>query len=380
MSDLKATFESKLENMIALLSELCEIESPTTDKAATDKMSKRIAQELEGLGAEVILHPREAVGDIVEGRWNADKPGAPVLFLCHLDTVHPIGMLERLPIRQEGDRLYGPGTYDMKSGAVTMMAALRALQEMDAFPERPIIALMTTDEETGSEHSRSLIDDLAREAGLVLVMEGCLPNGATKTQRKGIGQFTVRTYGVAVHAGGSHEEGINAIEEMAHQILALQALTDYDEGRTVSVDVIKGGTRSNVVPDFCEVIVDARALTNDAIQKLAPEILSLMPVLEGTRVEVSGGFERPPLERDTQMIEAFERAKAIGEEHGLALFEGVAGGGSDGNLTAAVGATTLDGLGPVGDGAHSENEFIYVNGLVESATLIAGILLAWPTE
>ncbi len=378
MAELKAYFESKLEEMVALLTEFCEIESPTTDKAAVDRMAWRVAEELESLGADLVWHPRDEVGDIIEARWHADVPGKPLLFVCHMDTVHPIGMLTRLPIRREGDKLYGPGTYDEKGGIVAMLAAMQGLREMDVFPKRPIIALMTTDEETGSEHSRALIEKRAREAVLTLVLESCLPDGATKTQRKGIGNFTVRTYGVSAHAGGAHEVGVNAIEEMAHQILALQALTDYDEGRTVSVNLISGGTRTNVIPDCCEAIVDARALTHDAMERLGADILSLKPVLKGARVEVSGSFERPPLERNALMVETFTRAQAIGEKYGLSLFEGVAGGGSDGNFTAAVGAATLDGIGPVGDGAHSDSEFIYVDGLVKSATLVAGVLLEWP--
>jgi glutamate carboxypeptidase len=379
MPDLKAYFESKLEEMIALLVELCEIESPTTDKAAVDRMAWRVAEELESLGADLIWHPREVVGDIIEAHWHADAPGKPLLFVCHMDTVHPIGMLARLPIRREGDKLYGPGTYDEKGGIVAMLAALRGLQDMDVFPKRPMIALMTTDEETGSEHSRPLIEKHAREAALTLVMESCLPDGATKTQRKGIGNFSVRTYGVSAHAGGAHEAGVNAIEEMAHQILALQALTDYKVGRTVSVNLISGGTRTNVIPDSCEAIVDARALTHDAMDRLGADILSLKPVLKGARVEISGSFDRPPLERNALMVETFTRAQSIGEKYGLSLFEGISGGGSDGNFTAAVGAATLDGIGPIGDGAHSENEFIFVDGLVTSATLLAGILLEWPT-
>ncbi|HEC21360.1 MAG TPA: M20/M25/M40 family metallo-hydrolase, partial [Chloroflexi bacterium] len=199
-SDLRSYFTARLDEMIALLSELVKIESPTCDKAAVDRMGARVAQELRALGAEVITHPREAVGDIVEARWHADREGKPLLFLCHMDTVHPIGALEENPLRFEDGRLYGPGAYDMKGSIVAVLTVLRGLQEMGRFPERPVTILMTTDEETGSTHSRALIEERAAEAALALIMEPALPDGALKTWRKGTGNFTVRTYGIASHA------------------------------------------------------------------------------------------------------------------------------------------------------------------------------------
>jgi glutamate carboxypeptidase len=211
-------------------------------------------------------------------------------------------------------------------------------------------------------------------------MEPALPDGALKTWRKSTGHFEVRTYGIASHAGGAHEAGLNAIEEMAHQVLKLQRMTDYKVGSTVSVGIINGGTASNTVPDLCVAHVDARAMTVDEMDRMTKLIMSLTPVMPGARVEVEGNFERPPMERNTLMIESFNRAKEIGVKYGLTLREAGSGGGSDGNYTAAIGTPTLDGLGPIGDGAHSEREHIIINSLATSATLLAGMILEWPAE
>jgi glutamate carboxypeptidase len=376
--DLQTYFNSQLDPMMVLLQDLIAIESPTSEKAAVDRMGARVAEELARLGGEVTTHPRTAVGDIVEARWNASMPGQPLLFVCHMDTVHPIGAIAQNPIRVNDGRLHGPGSYDMKASITTVIGSIEGLRTMDIFPERPIIALMTTDEETGSFDSRGLIQDIARDSALAMIMEPALPDGALKTWRKSTANFVVRTYGIASHAGGAHESGLNAIEEMAHQVLRLQRMTDYKVGSTVSVGMISGGTARNTVPDFCEAMVDARAMTVDEMARMTKLLMSLEPVQPGARVEVEGGFDRPPMERNSLMMETFNQAKEIGAKYGLTLREAGSGGGSDGNYTAALGTPTLDGLGPIGDGAHSEREHIIVNSLASSATLLAGILLEWP--
>jgi glutamate carboxypeptidase len=378
--NLRPYFTDQTDAMADLLGELVALESPTSNRAAVNRMSTRVAEELDRLGAALTIHPRTEVGDIVEARWNGEQPGKPLLIVCHMDTVHPIGMLSQNPVRRENGRLYGPGSYDMKGSIVTVLTALRGIKELAVAPRRPIIALMTTDEETGSVHSRELIEDRARPAALAMIMEPALPDGAIKTWRKSTGGFQIRTYGIAAHAGGAHEAGLNAIEEMAHQILGLQNLTDYDKGTTVSVGIISGGTARNTIPDRCEAMVDVRALSHDEMDRLTAAIKALPPVLPGARVEIEGGFDRPPMERDARMIATFAQAKDIAARHGLSLRESGSGGASDGNYTAALGTPTLDGLGPSGDGAHSEHEFVLINSLAVSATLIAGLLLDWPGE
>ncbi len=382
--DLRLYFDSQLDWMANLTRELVALESPTTDKAAVDRVGERVAEELDHLGADLKIHPRTRVGDIIEARWHGGQPGErgshgkPLLFVCHMDTVHPVGAVAANPIRVQDGRLYGPGSYDMKGSIAAMLGALRGLRTLGLFPERPIVALLTSDEETGSEESRDLIQEIAATSALALIMEPALPDGSLKTWRKSTANFVVRAYGVAAHAGGAHETGLNAIEEMAHQILALQRMTDYTVGSTVSVGLISGGTARNTVPDFCEAWVDARAMTVDEMERMTALILGLTPVLPGARVEVEGGFDRPPMERSPQMIQTFNTAKEIGARYGLTLREAGSGGASDGNYTAAVGTPTLDGLGPTGDGAHSEREHVIVQSLSTSATLLAALLLEWP--
>lgn len=378
--DFNAIFTARLDEMADLTAELVAAESPTTDKEAVDRLGRRMAFELERLGGDVRVHPRVEAGDVVEARWNADRPGAPMLILCHIDTVHPLGALAVNPLRREGGRLYGPGASDMKGSIAIVLSVLRALRDIGLFPERPITVLLTTDEETGSFHSRALIQGLADGAGLVLVMEAGLPDGSLKTWRKGVARYTVQTHGTSAHAGGAHEFGVNAIEEMAHQVLAIQALTDYEAGTTVSVGVVEGGTRTNVVPDVCEAQVDVRAILPEEMERMIDAFNHLEPVLEGASVAVEGGFDRPPMLRDERMARTFEMAKAIGERHGLTLTESGTGGASDGNYTAAMGTPTLDGLGPLGDGAHTDREYLDIDSMVSSATLIAALLLEWPGD
>lgn len=379
--DLRSYFEAQLESMVTLLGDLVTLESPTSSKAAVDRMGERVAEELDRLGAALTIHPRTEVGDIVEARWGTSTGGesaAPLLMVCHMDTVHPIGEIARNPLRRDGGNLYGPGSYDMKGSIVALLVALRGLLSLGIFPARPVTVLMTSDEETGSEHSRELIENRACGAALAMIMEPALPDGAVKTWRKSTGEFTIRTFGVAAHAGGAHELGINAIEEMAHQILALQKLTNYETGSTLSVGMVAGGTARNTVPDRCEALIDVRAMTVAEIERMTRQIQALKPVMPGARVEVTGGFDRPPMERNERMIQTFMQAKEIAARHGLDLKEAGSGGASDGNYTAALGTSTLDGLGPIGDGAHSEREHIIIDSLPTSATLIAALLIDWP--
>jgi len=375
---LKTTFDNRTDDMVALTRDLAAIESPTDDRNAVNHVGAHVLTELERLGADIKIYHREEVGDIVCGTFGAGKPGKPLLVISHMDTVHPIGAIAANPIRIDGDRLYGPGTYDMKASIAVTVAAIEALQELGQMPDRPVLALMTTDEETGSFHSRDLIQELARKSALALIMEAALQDGSLKTWRKSVGRFNVRVQGIASHAGGAHEMGCNAIEEMAHQILKLQRMTDYKIGTTVNAGVISGGTKSNVVPDVCELEVDIRALTDEEMERITNEVLNLQPVMPGAQVSVEGGFDRPPMENDATMQATFQQAKEIAAKYGLTLRASGTGGASDGNYTAATGTPTLDGLGPVGDGAHSERENIIIEDLPRRALLLAALLKDWP--
>lgn len=370
--------------MVAHLIRLVEIESPSTDKTAVDRLAAVVARAARDLGAQVEFEPRTAVGDPVVARWPqppgggvAAGDGRPIVLLCHLDTVYPIGTLARAPIREADGQLWGPGTFDMKASSVIALTALAQLRERRLWPHRPITALFTTDEETGSDHSRELIEQHARGAALVLCLEPALPDGSLKTWRKGVGDFEIVAYGRAAHAGADHERGRNAIEELAHHVLAAQQLTDYTLGTTVNVGVFQGGTRSNVVPDQARAHIDMRVLSPAEAERITAWMQRREPILAGTRLEVTGGLNRPPMPRDVLMAATFEKARQIGAAVGLSLTEGGTGGGSDANFVAPLGVPVLDGLGARGNGAHSEREHIVISSLPERAALLAGLLTGW---
>jgi len=258
-----------------------------------------------------------------------------------------------------------------------VLTVLATLKEKKLWPDRPITALFTSDEEIGSDSSRPLIERLAQGSALVLCLEPCLPDGSLKTWRKGVGGFEIVARGKAAHAGADHESGRNAIEELAHHILAMQRLTDYRKGTTLNVGVVGGGSRSNVVPHEARAHVDMRVMTPEEAERVTHWMQSLKPVLDGTTLEVKGGLNRPPMPRDERMIATFKRAQAIAADLGIIIGEGGTGGGSDANFVAPLGVPVLDGLGALGNGAHSEREHIVVASLPERAALLAGIISAW---
>jgi glutamate carboxypeptidase len=378
MSDLPAACRTRLAEARALLERLAAIESPSTDKAAVDRCSAHVETTFRELGFPTRRISTTAAGDQLIADWPGREAGAGrILTLMHLDTVWSLSTLARMPIREENRRLYGPGTYDMKASVAITWLAARALLDLGRTPHRSIRLLFTSDEEIGSEASVELIRAEARQSDLALIMEPALPGGEIKTARKGVGDFKVIAYGRASHAGGNHERGVNAIAELAHHVLALQRLTDYARGTTVNVGVIQGGTRGNVVPDRAEMQVDFRVASMAEAERIAAAFHALKPMLPEARLEVSGGLNRPPMERNATMIAAFEQAKRIAAGIGLDLKEGSTGGGSDGNFTAALGVPTLDGLGAVGDGAHALHEHIVIESLAERAALLAALWMGW---
>jgi glutamate carboxypeptidase len=369
MKDLLAQCEARLADTLQTIEALVRLESPSTDKAAVDRCGAAVAGMLRAAGADVETLPQRERGDHVRARFSGD--GTPVLILGHFDTVWPVGTLERMPLRRDGDRLYGPGSFDMKGGialALTAMAALRAL------PHRPVTMLWTTDEEIGSATSRAAIEHEARHAAEVLVLEPALPGGALKTARKGCGEFEITVHGVAAHAGLDPGKGASAIHELAEQIIAIERLQDLPRGISVNVGLVSGGTRPNVVAEEARAVIDVRAPTRAAADAVSSAIGKLQPVRARTRLTIKGGFERPPMERTPSVVGLFARASAIAARLGRELGEGSAGGGSDGNFTAALGVPTLDGLGAVGDGAHAAHEHIEISSLPWRAALIAGLL------
>jgi glutamate carboxypeptidase len=295
------------------------------------------------------------------------------MLLGHFDTVWPVGQLQQMPYREADGRVYGPGVFDMKAGIAVAMLATRAVRELSL--RRPsIVMLWTTDEEIGSGTSRHIVEEEARRSQAVLVLEPSLPGGAVKTQRKGCGDFELIVEGVAAHAGLDPGKGANAIHELAHQIVSIQKLQNLERGVSVNVNIVEGGTRTNVIADRGRAVIDVRVPSTAEASRIESELARLAPVNPRTRVRVAGGFGRPPLERTPQVAALYEISRRVSSELGQPLAEGGAGGGSDGNFTAALGVPTLDGLGPQGDGAHALHEHVLAPDLTWRVAFVAGLL------
>jgi glutamate carboxypeptidase len=378
MPDYLTYFQRHLDEMLAFLVRMVEHESPTLDKAAVDRYGAFLGDAYRALGATVETIPQAQYGD--HHRITLDPPGGAsddrqVTVLCHLDTVWALGELAKRPIRTAENRMYGPGIYDMKGGTMMVYFALRALQEQGLATNRRIVVLLTSEEEIGSPTSRALIEEEARKSAYVLCVEPPVaPQGSLKTARKGVGRFAMRITGRASHAGADHAKGISAITELAHQVLALNALTDYATGTTVNVGVVRGGTRSNVVPAEAEAEIDLRVATVAEGERVVPAILALQPVVPGAKLAITGGLNRPPMERTPGIVAFFERARALGATFGFDVTEAATGGGSDGQFAAALGIPTLDGLGVNGDGAHADHEHLLTDSIAPRAALIAALL------
>ena len=351
---------------------LVAIESPTTDKAAVDRCGAALASRLEAIGGRVTRLPRSDRGDHLLAEFGCGS--SQILLLGHFDTVWPVGQLDRMPIARSGGRLHGPGVFDMKAGIAIAMLAARALLETDVKPAHRIVMLWTTDEEVGSGTSRGAIEDEAKRSAAVLVLEPSLPGGAVKTARKGCGSYEIAVRGVAAHAGIEPQKGASAVQELAHQILRINALQDLARGISVNVVQVSGGWRSNVIPDEAHATVDVRVPTAAAAAEIDAAFRALRPVGERTTVEAAGGVDRPPLERTAQVERLYMQARDVARELGTELGEGGTGGGSDGNFTAALGVPTLDGLGAIGDGAHALHEHVEIDSLADRAALVAGLI------
>lgn len=378
MTDYLSYFQARQDEMLAFLTRMVEHESPTDNKAAVDRYGAFLCDAYRALGAAVETIPEARYGD--HRRIVLDPPGSAgeqeqITVLCHLDTVWALGELAKRPIRAEGNKLYGPGIYDMKGGTMMVYYALRFLHEEGLATNRRVVVLLTSEEEIGSPTSRAAIEEEARRSAYVLCLEPPVaPIGSLKTARKGVGRFVMTIGGRAAHAGADHAKGISAITELAHQALALAALTDYDTGTTVTVGVVRGGTRSNVVPAEAVAEIDMRVATAAEGERVVPAILGLTPVTPGATVAVTGGLNRPPMERTPAIAALFERARALGAGFGYDVTEAATGGGSDAQFAAALGIPTIDGLGINGDGAHADHEHILTDSIAPRAALIAALL------
>ena len=378
-------------DMKSLLKKLVETESPSHVKSAVDRVGAIVAEEARRIGAQVEVIPNQETGDLVIARFaltsyplgsgtsrqaSVDEARHGILLLCHMDTVFPLDTLQSMPYREEDGKIFGPGAQDMKAGIAICLSAMDEIQKSGG-SKQPITLLCTSDEEIGSETSRSVIEALAKHSELVLVFELALSDGSLKTWRKGAGGFWIDVSGRAAHAGGDHQQGRNAIEEMAHQVIAIQKLTDYSKQTTLNVGVIHGGTVSNVVAEHAAIEVDVRVMQPGEWERIEAEIRKLKPVLDGTTLHITGGLNRPPMPFDETMKATFEKAKSIAAGIGMDLKAGGTGGASDGNFVAALGIPLLDGMGAIGEGMHSDREFIYADSLEEKKKLLVELIRKW---
>lgn len=358
--------------LLETIESLVRLESPTSDKAAVDRCGAELATRMQAIGARVSRINASRAGDHLRAEFG--DGARQVLLLGHFDTVWDVGQLERMPLRRDGDRLSGPGVFDMKAGIALGMLATRAVYEVARENAPRVVMLWTADEETGSQTSRALVETEAARSAAVLVLEPALPGGALKTSRKGCGEYDLVVHGIPAHAGVDPSKGVSAIRELARQILAIETLQDLERGVSLNVGIIDGGSRVNVVAEAAHARVDARAPTRADAERLDAAMRALTPHLKGAQIEISGGFGRPPMERTDGVARLFALAQEAGRELDLEVKEGSTGGGSDGNFCAALGIPTLDGLGAPGDGAHALHEHVIVPELTPRAALLATLL------
>ena len=366
-------------NLLEGIREWVEIETPTYDAAGVNRLMTLVASQFAAAGAKVErIAGRDGRGDhlSISSPWRGPKGdnSAGILVLCHLDTVHPSGTLAKhLPFRVEGDKAYGPGICDMKSGAYLAFAAYRTVAANPKLQKLPIRLLYTSDEEVGSPTSRALIEAAAEGAKYVLVTEAARDGGKIVTARKGVGRYDISTHGRPSHSGSRHADGRSAILEMAHQVVAIEAMTDYARGITVNIGQIQGGTADNVVPQTCTAAIDLRVNTMADAEEMHRRLTTLKPRTRDVTIEVAGGMNRYPYEETAAGRVLFDHAKACAREFGIDLVGVHTGGGSDGNFTAHK-VATLDGLGADGFGAHTLGEHLYVSSLVPRKLLMQRLM------
>lgn len=379
-ADSRAIYEwlrTRERSIVRLLERMVKIESPSNEKAAVDRMGALIAAEWKLRGGRVSIlrnnrHGNHIRAEISLGR---EKSEGQILVLGHLDTVYPFGTLRKTPFRISSGRVFGPGTFDMKGGLAIALASMDALRALRIAPSSRIVFLWTSDEEIGSGSSRQAIEAEARKSKAVFVLEPAFgKDGRLKTQRKGVGEAEIIVSGRSAHAGIDPESGVNAVHELALQISRLRGLNNPRRGITVQANVVNGGTASNVVPERASAQIDLRVARVSDVSALNRKLRALRPILRGAKIEVRGGVNRPPMERTPESRRLFSLAQNLAREIGFKLGEAATGGGSDGNFTAALGVPTLDGLGAVGEGAHSPRECVVLRALPRRAALLASLL------
>ena len=370
---LLAYCESELDALVQCLRQAVEIESPSLNSGAINRMAGFCAEEFRRRGGKVQILPHATAGSAVVAEfWSGARGAKPVLLLGHLDTVWEIGTLAEMPFQVRDGRAYGPGVYDMKSGIACGLWAVQALAALQVTPPGPLRFFLNADEEVSSTAFRDEMLAEARRARAVLVLEPAAAQGALKTARKGVGEFQVTVHGRSAHAGVNPSAGVNAISELARQIHRIEMLARPARGLTVNVDVVQGGSRVNVIPELAVARVDVRVPTAFYRERIERQMRALSPIHPEAKLEVTGGINRPPMERK-MAIGLFRKARELGRQMGLELKEAATGGGSDGNFTAGLGIPTLDGLGGTGEGAHARHEHVILKELPQRVALLAAL-------
>jgi len=369
-------FVQRKSEIVQTIRQLVETESPTENKAAVNRLGALLAGRFEGLGGHAKFHRVQNFGDHLQVDFAGARGGKPVMLLGHMDTVYPMGTLSTMPCRVTDQRLWGPGSFDMKSGIAFMLHAIEGLRTWhEGKLPRPVTILLVSDEEVGSETSRLITENLAKKSAAVLVLEPSHgPKGALKTARKGIGEYVLRVSGKAAHSGLDFEKGESAILELARQIIAISKLIDLKRGLTLNVGTVQGGTRVNVIPAEASAVLDVRVAEKQDAAGIDRKLRSLKPFNRKCKLEIGGGMNRPPMERTPTVAALYKKAAEIARQLGWKLEEAAVGGGSDGNFTAGLGIPTLDGLGGVGEGAHATHESILISELPRRTALLAALI------
>lgn len=374
---LRDYFAAQQDHLLALTRALVETESPSGDEAGSREVVSLLVDQAKTIAAvsSVERIPAPGFGEHVRIRAHAGgNHERPVVILGHTDTVHPRGSIKERPWRTDENRVYGPGIFDMKSNCALALELLRAFEATETRPFRPITLLFMCDEESGSVHGRAVVEEEASAAQAVLVCEPSASGGRAKTGRKGTGMFTVDVHGRAAHAGLDPEKGVNAVLELARQTVRLHELNDPANGTNVTVTIFNGGTASNVVPARATAEVDMRFTSLDLGAAVERDVLNLKPFDSRAQLVVTGGINRPPLERTPQVVELYELARGIAAKLDFELGEATVGGGSDGNFVGALGVPVLDGLGIEGDGAHAAHEHIITDNIATRGAMLAGLI------
>lgn len=368
-------YKSRKGEMVNLLKEIVNRESPSNDKKSVNACSAFVVGEFLKYGAKVDRFPQKGIGTLYVARYPSPTPKSlteQILILTHIDTVWPVGKLHTMPFYVSEDKVFGPGVLDMKASIVMTLFSLKALNELNTLPKKKLAVFINSAEETGNEASYEVIRNLCKKSSYVLCLEPSLPGGALKTQRKGRLVIRLETKGKAAHAGNPNQ-GTNAIEELLHQLRRVKELEKAET--TVNIGLIEGGEKPNIVADSARAVLDVRFWNNDQKEKFIASLKKLNPVLKGARVKFSKESSTPPMEKTEASAELFSRIKEIASALNMKLSEGKTGGGSDASIASGMGIPTLDGLGPDGDGIHTENEHLLLSSLIERTALLTEILI-----